>query len=128
MAPPAPHDMSAKESRAASIIDFNEGKLWFQKKSNVLTIGITLDGLDEVGDVEAVNLPSDGDDFDKDDVICEIDGSDGAIKVYTPAAGFVTEVNAAVAEDTQILNEDPIDEGWLVKIEIQDDSDLKEYL
>jgi glycine cleavage system H protein len=120
--------MSAKESRAASIIDFNDGKLWFQKKSNVLTIGITLDALDEVGDVEAVNLPSDGDDFDKDDVIAEIDGTDGTLKVYTPAAGFVTEVNAAVVDDTQILNEDPIDEGWLVKIEIQDDSDLKEYL
>lgn len=54
--------------------------------------------------------------------------ADDNLKVYTPAAGFVTEVNAAVGEDTQILNEDPIDEGWLVKIEIQDESDLKEYV
>lgn len=120
--------MSAKESRAGSIIEFNDGKLWFQKKLNILTIGMTLDALDGVGDVEGVNLPSEGDDFDKDDVIAEIDGSDDNVKVYTPAAGFVIEVNAAVSEDTQILNEDPIDEGWLVKIEIQDESDLKEYL
>ena len=120
--------MSAKESRAASIIEYNDGKLWFQKKSNVLTIGITLDALEEIGDVEGINLPSDGDDFDKDDVICEIDGSDDNIKVYTPAAGFVVEVNEALAEDTQILGEDPIDEGWLVKLEIQDESDLKEHL
>jgi glycine cleavage system H protein len=120
--------MSAKESRAGSIIEYNDGKLWFQKKSGTLTIGITLDALDALGDIEGVNLPGDGDDFDKDDVICEIDGSDDTLKVYSPAAGFVTEVNEALSEDTQILNEDPIDEGWLVKIEIQDESDLKEYL
>ncbi|MEW6057649.1 MAG: glycine cleavage system protein H [Bdellovibrionota bacterium] len=120
--------MSAKQSRAANIVEFNDGKLWFQKKSNILTLGITLDGLDETGEVEGIHLPEEGDDFDKDDVICEIDGAEGALKVYTPAAGFVTEVNTALADDTQILNEDPIDEGWLVKIEIQDDSDLKEYL
>lgn len=120
--------MSAKESRAAKIIEYNDGKLWFHKKLNVLTIGITLDALDEVGDVQAINLPNEGDDFDKDDILAEIDGDDGTLKVYTPAAGFVTEVNGAVADDTQILNEDPIDEGWLVKIEIQDDSDLKEYV
>lgn len=120
--------MAAKESRAGNIIEYNDGKLWFHKKSNTVTIGITNAALDEIGDAQAVNLPAEEDDFDKDDVICEIDGSDGAIKIYTPAAGLVTEVNEALNSDVEILNEDPIDEGWLVKIEIQDDSDLKEYL
>jgi len=120
--------MAAKESRAGKIIEFLDGKLWFQKKLNTIIIGLTLDGIDEVGDVEGVNLPSVGDDFDKDDVIAEVDGSDNLVKIYTPAAGFVAEVNDMVAEDVAVLNEDPIDEGWLVKIEIQDDSDLKEYL
>ena len=120
--------MSAKESRAGSIIEFNDGKLWFQKKSGVVTVGITLSALDEIGEAEEIELPNEGDDFDKDDVICEISGSDGSVKVYAPAAGFVTEVNAPIAEDIEILNEDPIDEGWLVKLEIQDDTDLKEYL
>lgn len=120
--------MSAKQSRSGSIIEYSDGKLWFHKKSNTITIGVTLNALDEIGEVEDVSLPSDGDDFDKDDVVCELDGSDGSLKVYSPAAGFVTEVNAPVADDVQIINEDPIDEGWLVKLEIQDDSDLKEYL
>lgn len=120
--------MAAKQSRVNSIVEFHDGKLWFHKKSNVVTIGITLAALDEIGDIESIQLPSEGDDFDKDDTICELDGADGALKVYTPAAGFVLEVNEPVVEDTQIVNEDPIDEGWLVKIEMQDDSDLKEYL
>lgn len=120
--------MAAKESRAGNIIEYNDGKLWFHKKNDTLTIGITLSALDDIGDVEDINLPSEGDDFDKDDIICEIDGADGNMKVNTPAAGFVKEVNQPLADDVQILNEDPIDEGWLVKLEIQDETDLKEYV
>lgn len=120
--------MAAKESRIGKIIEFQENRLWFQKKLNVIIIGITNDALDELGTVEALNMPSVGDDFDKDDVVCEIDGSDSTLKVYTPAAGFVCEVNEMLEEDAEVLNEDPIDEGWLIKIEIQDESDLKEYI
>ncbi len=120
--------MAAKESRSGSLIEYNDGKLWFHKKLNVVTIGITLSALDDTGDIEGISLPSEGDDFDKDDIVCEIDGADGSMKVVAPAAGFVLEVNDPISEDVQILNEDPIDEGWLVKLEIQDDTDLKEYL
>ena len=120
--------MAAKESRAGSIIEYNDGKLWFHKKNNIVTIGITLNALDDTGEIEGISLPAEGDDFDKDDVVCEVDGSDGTMKVYAPAAGFVLEVNEPISEDVQILNEDPIDEGWLVKLEIQDDTDLKEYV
>lgn len=117
-----------KKSRAAKIIDFDEGKLWFQKDGNTLVLGITLDALDELGTVKSVSMPADGDDFDKDDVVVEIEGEEGAVNVTTPAAGFVTEINTALDSDPGILSEDPIDEGWLVKIEMQDVTDLKEYL
>lgn len=120
--------MAPKESRASKIVQYEEDRLWFQKKANTVLLGITLDALDELGEVTRVDLPSVGDDFDKDDVVCEVDGSEGAVKVYAPAAGFVAEINEGLASDAAILNEDPIDEGWLVKLEIQDESDLKEYL
>jgi glycine cleavage system H protein len=112
----------------AKIIEYHDEKLWFQKKSNILTLGITVSSVDEIGDIEEVRLPSDGDDFDKDDIVCEIVGSAGRIQLYTPAAGFVIAVNSVLESDPAILAEDPIDEGWIVQIEIQDDTDLKEYL
>lgn len=120
--------MAAKESRASKIVEYNDGKLWFHHKAGIVTIGITLSALDDLGDVESIDLPSDGDDFDKEDTVCTIEGSDGSVSVFSPAAGFVVEVNEPVGEDHEILSEDPIDEGWLVKLEIQDDSDLKEYI
>jgi len=110
------------------MIEYEDGNLWFTKKGNLLTIGISLASVDEIGEAESVNLPSVGDDFDKEDVLCEVTGVDGTIKVFTPAAGFISEVNELLAEDIEVLNEDPIDEGWLVKIEMQDETDLKEYL
>lgn len=120
--------MSPKESRASKIVEYQDGRLWFHHKAGTVLVGITLSGLDELGEAQTIELPNEGDDFDKDDVLCDIDGTDGAIKVYAPAAGMIKEVNGALKDDIQILNEDPIDEGWLIKLEIQDDSDLKEYL
>ena len=56
-----------KESRVNRMVVYEDGKLWFHKKGNLITLGITLSGLDEIGEVESIHLPSDGDDFDKDE-------------------------------------------------------------
>ncbi len=120
--------MAPKESRLTKLVEFYDGNLWFHKKSNIITLGITVDGLESIGEAESINLPAVGDDFSKDDSVLEVDGTDNTITVHTPAAGFVTEVNEALIEDISILNEDPIDEGWLVKIEMEDGADLTEYL
>ncbi len=120
--------MAKKESRISKIVEFNDGKFWFHKKNNVITVGITHDALDTLGEAESISLPSEGDDFNKDDIVCEIAGGGRELKITLPASGFITEVNESLIEDITILNEDPIDEGWLVKLEFEDDSELAEYL
>ena len=120
--------MSPKESRSSKIIEYHDGKFWFHKKLNVLIIGLTQEGLESIGEAQSVQLPEKGDDFSKEDVICEIDGTDGGLQIPAPAGGFISEINDSLTADVSILNEDPIDEGWLVKIEMEDESDLKEFL
>jgi glycine cleavage system H protein len=107
--------------------EFLEGKLWFQRKGSVVTVGLTSVAVEEVGSVEAIEFPDEGDDFDKGDVVVTVSGSQGKIEVITPAAGIIQDVNAAAQEDPDMVTEDPLEEGWLVKMEIQDTSDLKEY-
>ena len=94
----------------------------------MITVGITLDALDTLGEAESISLPAEGDDFNKDDIVCEIEGGGRSIKITLPATGFVSEINEQLVEDITILNEDLIDEGWLVKLEIEDESELAEYL
>jgi glycine cleavage system H protein len=107
--------------------EFLEGKLWFHRKGSVLTVGMTSMAVEELGSVEAIEFPDEGDDFDKDDVVVTVDGSNGKLEVITPAAGIVLEINEAAKIEPDMVSEDPLEEGWLIKIEIQDSSDLKEF-
>jgi glycine cleavage system H protein len=107
--------------------EFLEGKLWFHRKGSVLTVGLTSVAVEEVGSVESIEFPDEGDDFDKGDVVVTVDGTHGKLEVITPAAGIVNEINEAAQEEPDMVSEDPLEEGWLIKLEIQDTSDLKEF-
>ncbi len=107
--------------------EFHEGKLWFQRKGSTITLGISSAAVEEIGTLERVEFPNEGDDFDKGDVVLNLEGSRGSLEVITPAAGVIQEVNEAAKEEPDMVTEDPLEEGWLIKIEIQDSSDLKEY-
>lgn len=108
--------------------EFLDGKLWFYRKGSSLTVGLTSAAVEEVGSVESIEFPDEGDDFDKGDVVVTVDGTHGKLEVITPAAGIVQEINEAAKEEPDMVSEDPLEEGWLIKIEIQDSSDLKEFV
>ncbi len=108
-------------------VEFHDGKLWFRVEGPYVVVGITHAALDELGEVKDLELPSEGDDFTKDDILCEISGSDGSIKVYSPASGFVADLNSTLSDNPSLIEEDPFDEGWLVKLEIEDSTELKEH-
>lgn len=108
--------------------EFLDGKLWFQRKGSLLTVGLTNVAVEEVGSVQSIEFPDEGDDFDKGDIVVTVDGSNGKLEVVTPAAGIVMEINEAAQSEPDMVSEDPLEEGWLIKIEIQDSTDLKEYL
>ena len=107
--------------------EYADGKLWFSRKGSMVTIGLTTMATEEVGEITSIELPDEGDAFDKGDITVTIDGNLGNIEVTTPAAGVINEVNAAIKDESNIVTEDPLEEGWLVKIEIEDTSDLKEF-
>jgi glycine cleavage system H protein len=107
--------------------EFLDGKLWFHRKGSMLTVGLTSLAIEEIGSVESVEFPDEGADFEKGETIVTVDGSLGKIEVVTPATGLVQEINEAAKDEPDMVSEDPLEEGWLVKLEIQDTSDLKEY-
>jgi glycine cleavage system H protein len=89
--------------------EFNEGKLWFHRN------------------VESIDFPAEGDDFEKGDVVATVDGTNGKFEVIAPASGIVQEINEAAKEEPDVVADDPLEEGWLVKLEVQDTTELKEF-
>ena len=108
--------------------EFLGGKLWFERKGDIVTLGLTDSAIEEIGTIEDITFPDEGEDFDKGEIVVTVDGTHGKLEIKTPAAGVVSEINAVAKAEPGMVSEDPLEEGWLVKLEIQDGTDLQETL
>ncbi len=70
-----------------------------------------------MGDVVFVELPEIGSEFAKNEVFATIESVKAASEIYMPVGGKVVEVNEELINSPEIINEDPYEKGWLIKIE-----------
>lgn len=92
------------------------------------TIGITDFAQSELGDIVFVELEEAGETYNQDDVFGTIEAVKTVSDLYMPVGGEVTELNEALADDPEIVNDDPYGKGWLIKIKISDTSELEALL
>jgi glycine cleavage system H protein len=91
-------------------------------------IGITEFAQQELGEVVFVELPEVGQVFDSGDEVGTIESVKAVAEVYTPLAGEIVEINEAVVDDPELINEDPHGEGWLIKVRFSSAADLKQLM
>jgi len=91
-------------------------------------IGITDYAQGELGDVVFVNLPKPGERFTAHQSFGTIEAVKAVSDLYSPIAGEVTEVNAALESDPAVVNRDPYGEGWMVKLRVANPSELDSLL
>ena len=101
---------------------------WVKVEDDTCVIGITEFAQQELGEVVFVELPEIGQVFDANQELGTIESVKAVAEVYTPVAGEVIEVNDAVVDDPELLNEDPHGEGWLVKLRFSSAADLKSLM
>lgn len=102
------------------------GYLWVQNEGGIVTIGINEEGLEDFEEIVSLDLPPEHEKVEADEVCGTIETDDGPLDIYSPVSGKVVEVNAAVIEDPALIQEDPMEEGWLIRIEASDDLDEEE--
>lgn len=93
----------------------------------VVRVGITDYAQSELGDVVFVNLPKPGDRLDSHQSFGTIEAVKAVSELYSPVAGEVVEINAAIESDPAVVNRDPYGEGWMVKLRIKPEA-LKSLL
>ena len=98
---------------------------WVHVMDDVCVLGITEFAQQELGEVVFVELPEVGQVFNAQDELGTIESVKAVAEVYSPVAGEVVEINDAVVDDPEMLNDDPHGEGWLVKIRFSSADDLK---
>ena len=97
---------------------------WVRIEGDTATIGITDHAQDELGDVVFVELPEEGDTFDAGESFGTVESVKAVSDLYTPVGGEVVEVNSALEDAPENINEDPYGEGWIVKLRTTDEADL----
>ena len=94
-------------------------------------IGLTDFAVEQLGDIVFVEMPEAGTTLTKGDILGTVESVKAASEIYMPISGTVTEVNEALVSNPELLNEDPYEKGWLIKVESdtakEDSGDLIDY-
>jgi glycine cleavage system H protein len=101
---------------------------WVSRDGDVVRVGVTDYAQDALGDVVFVQVPAVGADVKAGDAFGEVESTKSVSDVYAPVSGTVVEVNEALADTPQALNEDPYGEGWICAIRMSDPVQLDDLL
>jgi glycine cleavage system H protein len=104
---------------------FTQDHEWIRVDGGTATVGITKYAQEQLGDLVFVELPAAGKSLSKGGAAVVVESVKAASDVYAPVDGAVTEVNAAVSADPQLVNSAPETDGWLWKMALTDPSQLE---
>jgi len=102
---------------------------WVNLNSDgIATVGISEHAQAALGDLVFVELPEVGVSYGGEEACAVVESVKAASDVYCPIAGEVVEVNEALAESPELVNEEPYDHGWLFKVKVNDPDDMGNLL
>jgi glycine cleavage system H protein len=106
-------------------LKYSKEHVWVRIERGTAVIGITDFAQEELGPVSGVELPDEGDEVEQDDSVGSIEARKTVADIYAPFSGTVQNVNHEVADNPDLINDDPYDGGWLVEISLDDPDELK---
>ena len=101
---------------------------WVKIDGDTATIGITDFAQGELGDIVYVDVDTLDETVDKDDVFGSVEAVKTVSDLFMPLTGEVVEFNEGLEDDPEIVNKDPYDKGWIIKISITDQSQIEDLL
>lgn len=99
-----------------------------EKDHDIVTIGITDFAQHALGDIVHVEIPGVGEKYDVGDELGVIESAKSASEIYAPLAGKIIEVNCLLDKHPEQINNSAYDEGWVVKLRMDDPDDLDHLL
>ena len=107
---------------------YHEEHDWARVEGDAATFGITWYAQDALGEVVFFDAPSVGATVTKDQPYAEIESVKAVSDVVAPLSGEIVEVNEALTQSPEMVNEDPYGEGWLVKVRLSDPSEAESLM
>ncbi len=101
---------------------------WVSISGNIATVGITSFAQGELGDIVFVEIETEDEDLEKEEVFGTIEAVKTVSDLFMPVSGKVIEVNAALETTPELVNKEPYAGGWMIKIEMSNPSEIAELL
>lgn len=101
---------------------------WCLVEGDILTLGVTDFAQSELGDIVFVEVETEGEDIEKEEVFGSIEAVKTVSDLFMPVSGEVLEFNEVLEATPETVNSDPYGEGWIIKIKISDSSGLEDLM
>ena len=97
---------------------------WVRLQDGVATVGITDHAQAELGDITYLDLPKPGRVLEADTQFGEVESVKAVSELFAPVSGEVVECNTEISDTTEVVNEDPYGNGWLIRVRLSNPAEL----
>ncbi|MDC0338724.1 glycine cleavage system protein GcvH [Flavobacteriales bacterium] len=111
-----------------SDLKYTKDHEWLKVEGNLAIVGITAFAQGELGDIVYVEVETEGEELNQEEVFGSIEAVKTVSDLFMPVSGEITSFNDALEQDPETVNSDPYGDGWLVKIEMSDSSQVEGLL
>ena len=101
---------------------------WISIDGDIATVGITDFAQSELGDIVYVEVDRIEENLNKDDVFGTVEAVKTVSDLFIPVSGEILEFNESLNDNPELINESPYDEGWIIKMKVEDSNQLSELL
>lgn len=109
-------------------IKYSKEHTWIKVQENIGTVGITEFAQSELGEIVYVDLPNVGYNFQQDEVFGSVEAVKTVSDLFMPVSGKIIETNKQLLKEPTLINSEPFENGWLIKIEIKDLTEVDNLL
>jgi len=107
---------------------YTEDHEWLRLDDGTATVGITDFAQSELGDIVFVEMEPEGTELGKDDVFGTVEAVKTVSELYMPVSGTITAINDDLELAPETVNDDPYGEGWMIEMEVADESELEDLM
>ncbi|WP_108821480.1 glycine cleavage system protein GcvH [Dysgonomonas sp. Marseille-P4361] len=109
-------------------LKYSKDHEWIKVDGDTALVGITEFAQSELGEIVYVDVTTEGETINQDEVFGSIEAVKTVSDLMMPASGEVLEVNAELEDKPELINEDPYGKGWIIKVALSDASELDSLL
>ena len=111
-----------------SELKYTKDHEWVRIENNIATVGITDYAQSELGDIVYVEIETLDESLKKEEVFGSVEAVKTVSDLFLPISGKIIEINKSIEDNPEVINEDPYERGWIVKIQVDNPDEMNELL